>query len=251
MLTRAVADAATVLVDADPEAAADGLAPLALGADVAERADLEDVGVVPSLAESGVGEDELEGLVEAEEALLVLHDERVGALGVVAGAGVGELPLLVERGLGVAALLVDGEVAVVDVLSGGVEVGALEERLVAGGLCSAGVLVLEDLGVEPLPGVAVLVVGAVEIDAGDEEETEHLDPLGPEAELLVEVLADGAADHLARDLVLVDGAVPLALPIGTGCRQGRGARPWRRRRHGSRRRGDSGRRSRPVSSSRS
>ena len=87
----AVADAAAVLVDADAEAAADGLAPLALGADVAERADLEHVGVVPPLAEGGVGEDELERLVEAEEPLLVLHDELVGPLGVLAGARVGEL----------------------------------------------------------------------------------------------------------------------------------------------------------------
>ena len=79
-------------------------------------------------------------------------------------------------------------------------------------LGGARVLLLEDLGVEALLRAAVLVVGAVEVDAGDEEEAEHLDALRAEAKLLVEVLADGAADHLARDLVLVDGAVALALP---------------------------------------
>ena len=37
-----------LLVHAQAQAAADGLAPLALGADVAQGADLEDVGVVPA-----------------------------------------------------------------------------------------------------------------------------------------------------------------------------------------------------------
>ena len=73
------ADALAGLVDAEAEAAPEGLAALGLGVHVAQGADLEDVGIVPAFAEGGVGENELEGGVEAEEFFLFLHDEVVGA----------------------------------------------------------------------------------------------------------------------------------------------------------------------------
>ena len=49
------AQALAVLVHAQAQAAADGLAALALGADVAQRANLEDVRVVPALASAPSG----------------------------------------------------------------------------------------------------------------------------------------------------------------------------------------------------
>ena len=101
------AQALAVLVDAEAQAAADGLAALALGAHLAQGADLEDVGVVPALPQGGVGEDELQRRLEAQQLLLLPHDQVVGALGVVAVA------LVVLGGVRPAALLVDGEVAVV------------------------------------------------------------------------------------------------------------------------------------------
>ena len=50
----------SLLVDAEPQAASDGLAAFALGAHFAEGANLEDVRVVPALAQGRVGEDELQ-----------------------------------------------------------------------------------------------------------------------------------------------------------------------------------------------
>ena len=54
------AQAFALLVHAQTQAAADGLPALALGAHLAEGANLEDVRVVPALAQGGVGEDELQ-----------------------------------------------------------------------------------------------------------------------------------------------------------------------------------------------
>ena len=65
----------------------------------------------PSL-QRRVGEDELERRLEAEQLLLLLHDQVVGALGVVA------VGLVVLVGVGPAAFLVDREVAVVYLVRG-------------------------------------------------------------------------------------------------------------------------------------
>ena len=97
-----------LLVDAQAQAAADGLAALALGAHLAQGANLEDVRVVPAFAQGRVGEDELQLRLEAQQLLLVLHDEVVGALGVVAVA------LVVLGGVRPRSFLVDGEIAVMD-----------------------------------------------------------------------------------------------------------------------------------------
>ena len=67
-----------LLVHAETQAAADRLAALALGAHLAQGADLEDVRIVPAFAQRGVGEDELQLRLEAQQLLLVLHDEVVG-----------------------------------------------------------------------------------------------------------------------------------------------------------------------------
>ena len=48
-----------------------------------ERADLEDVRVVPALAQRRVREDEAHGLLEREQPLLVAQDQVVGAPRVV------------------------------------------------------------------------------------------------------------------------------------------------------------------------
>ena len=58
------------------------------------------------------------------------------------------------------------------------------------------VLFLEDAGIVALDRVAVVVVLAVLFDRIDEEQAENLDPLGPQAFFLVQVLLDGPADHL-------------------------------------------------------
>src|SRR5690606_15201735 len=110
-----------LLVDAEPQPAADGLATLPLGADFTQSADLEDVGVVPTLLESRMGKNELQLGIEAEQLLLLLHDKVVRALGIVAPG------LIVVRGVGPAARLIDRKVAVVDLLRLGGHVYLLEE----------------------------------------------------------------------------------------------------------------------------
>ena len=57
-----------ILVHAETQAAADGLAAFALGAHFAQGADLKDVRVVPALLQRGVGEDELQRRLEARAA---------------------------------------------------------------------------------------------------------------------------------------------------------------------------------------
>src|SRR6185312_8413026 len=69
-----VVDASAVLVDRQPKPAADLLPARDRGARVRERADLEDVGVVPALAQGGVGEEEAQRLVERQQLLLAAHD---------------------------------------------------------------------------------------------------------------------------------------------------------------------------------
>ena len=68
------AQALTVLIDAKTKAASDRLPPFSLGPDVPQCADLEDIGIVPPLAQCGMREDELERLIETQQLLLVLHD---------------------------------------------------------------------------------------------------------------------------------------------------------------------------------
>src|SRR5690606_12508072 len=92
---------------------ADGLAPFPLAADVAQAADLEDVGVVPAFAQGRVREDELEWRLEAEKPLLVLHDQVVRA---VVSLRVAACVLEDLDGLRADLLLVDREVAVMHVL---------------------------------------------------------------------------------------------------------------------------------------
>ncbi len=174
--------------------------------DVAQGADLEDVGVVPALLERGVGEDELERGLEAEELLLLLHDQ---AVRVVIGLDP-RLPLMFSTVLPPTPLLVDREVPFMDVFRGSGEVDLAEQRAVVREVGGPPVLLLEDQRQRPLHRVAVLVVAAVFGDLVDEEERKHLDALRAEALLLVEVLVDGATDHLALHRQCVDVAPRLA-----------------------------------------
>ena len=127
-----------LLIHAEPQAAPDGLAAFPLGAHLAQGTNLEDVRVVPALLQRRVGEDELQPGLEAQQLLLLLHDQAVGPLGVVAVA------LVVLVGIRPAALLVDGEVAVMHVGGGRRHVHLLEQALVVGVLGQAAIFLLED-----------------------------------------------------------------------------------------------------------
>lgn len=153
-----------------------------------------------------MGEDEFERRLQAQELLLLPHNQVVGPFGVVATG------LVRLAGLGPAAPLVDGEVAVMGLLGGAGGVLSSEEIevLVVGVLGEAPVLRFEELGVLPLDDIALGVVAAVVLYFVDEEEAQHLDPLGAQASLLIEVLPDGPADQLVLNGAGVDVAVGFA-----------------------------------------
>ena len=103
-----------VLVYGQAQTSADFLTLFLVGDGGIERADLEDIGVVPSFSEGGVGEDELQGFFEVEQLFFEFHDQLVGAFlfGGVSFAVFG------------VSFAVLGEVAVVDFADGmGDEIG--------------------------------------------------------------------------------------------------------------------------------
>ena len=194
------------LVDAEAQAPADGLPAFPLRRYVPQGADLEHVGVVPAFAERRMGEDELQGLLEAEQPLLVAHDQPVCAFGVVA------VGLVVLGGVGPAAPAVDGEVAFVGALRCLPHVHPAEPRPVLRPVRGPPVLLLEDARVLALDGVALVVVAPVVRHLVDEEEGEHLDAPRPKPQLLVQVLADRLDDHLPVDGGRVHAAVDVSGP---------------------------------------
>ena len=83
-----------------------------------------------------------------------------------------------------------------DLLGRVVEVDAAKEVCVFAAFAGLAVLLFKDLGKRPLLGDLAFVVPVVG-DVIDEKQREHLDALGPQQQLFVQVLGDGAADHLA------------------------------------------------------
>ena len=177
-----------VLVHRQPQAAADLLPLLHRAPRLVERADLEDVRVVPAFAQGGVAEDEAQRLVERQQPLLVLHDEVVDLV-----VGLGVAPRVLEH-----ALLVLGEVAVVQPLHRLLEpLQCLIARLL-GQLGQLASNASANLPLRRLPGfVVVAVVG----HAVDEEQAEHLDARAADLQLLLQVLLDGVLDLRPPDVV--------------------------------------------------
>ena len=133
----------SILVYAEAEAASHLLALAGLGSRALQRADLEDVGIVPAFAQSGVAEDEPHRLLEGEQSLFVLQDEVVGTLRVlvVRAEAVGDLRLGLLLALDGVTLLVDAEIARMDV------VGRISPKIVKVGLLA---LVVQRGAAQPL-----------------------------------------------------------------------------------------------------
>ena len=93
-----------ILAHRQTQAAPDRLPPLALGADLAQCANLENVRVVPSLAQRRVAEDEAQRLARGEQPLLVAHDQIVSLV-----IRLGRAPLAAVLGLP----LVHGKIPIV------------------------------------------------------------------------------------------------------------------------------------------
>ena len=208
-----------LLIHAQPHAAAH-LLPLHDGAvAVLERADGEDVRVVPAFAQRGVREDEADRLVEGEQALLVLEDQVVGVHVVRL---VGSLPQArIDEAV---RLLVDGEIAVVGLLHGDrldvvdeIHGRRVDEKIQV--VDCILILLAKHLGILPRQ-LALLVVLAVLGHLVDEEEGEDFDSLGMQLVLLAQVRMDrlpdlDAAHRRLRDVAHGVAGLQLA-PVGEG-----------------------------------
>ena len=185
-----------------------------------ERADLEHIGVVPALAQGGVAKDEARGLVERQQALLVLEDEIVGAL------IIGLIAVALELGVNRMPFLVDGEVSLVrcmDVdaaqpfqvaaahlpetrIERGVEILLPATVLING----AYVLLLKDSAVLAQVFLAVVIIDAVLGDLIDKEERQALDAARKQCLFLFQMALDSLADLNAAHIAIGGVAVDVA-----------------------------------------
>ena len=193
-------DALALLVDADAQTAPDHLAAPHLAGDLVQRANLEDVRIVPPLLQRGMGEDELHRRVEGEQQGFVLHDQLVAALRVVL------LRLGGFGGVNLAPLLVDGEVAVVNLFRKRRDVHVVEQRVVFWLADEARILLLEPPGVLSLDWIPVGIVFPIVAHAVDEEEAQHLDAKAAQLQFAFQVLLDGLADLQPFDGIVVRAA---------------------------------------------
>ena len=207
-----------VLVDGKAYAAADFLALARLGARFLESADLEDVRVVPALAQRRVAEDEAHRLIEGEQALLVAQDQVVGALRIVVvdADAVLALRLLLGLRLDGVALFVHREVAGMhrarlespEVLN----VRGFEDVVLRRVLQPVGddglVLLLEDLAVPH--GFSVAGEVAVLRHLVDEEKAQAFDSATEQRLLLLQMAQDRLAYLYALHVVGGGIAVDLA-----------------------------------------
>ena len=132
-----------------------------------QRADLEDVRIVPAFAQRGVGKDELERRGQIEQAFLVAHNQAVGVV-IGLGAAVGVLQHL-DR-FAAHFFLVDGKIAVMHVFGGVRHVQLLEQALVVRVARPIAVFLLEHLRVDAFLRIAFRVVLAVLRHLVDEEQ---------------------------------------------------------------------------------
>ena len=182
--------AALALRDRQAQATPKRLAPLRFSTHLAQGADLEDVRVVPALAQGRVAEHEPRRLVLVEQPFLLLHDQLVRVI-----VGLGRAGRVLEPVRRALLALEDREVAAT-------QLGRiLREQLLP--LRRLGTLLAEQL-VEPLHEltVRIVVVRAITEEAlhlVDEEQGEHLDTLGAQLRLLAQMLLDRLAHHLLVD----------------------------------------------------
>ena len=181
-----------------------------------QRADLEHVGIVPSLAQRGMAEDEPRGLFEAQQAFLVLQNQ------VVCADVVAVLRPAFDLRVDGMAVLVDAEISLVHVTAvrgaQPVEIaGSVVETVLDEIMHAAVVLLLEHVRVLAVQRLAVIVVPAVFRHLVDEEQAQALDAPGPQMLLLVQVGEDGLADlhaaHVRLGPVVHDPALAERLAV--------------------------------------
>ena len=172
------------LVYSQPHTAPDFLPLLHLGRRLVEGADLKDVGVVPSLPQGRVGEDERHRFAEGEQPLFVFHNQVVG--------------FAVSFGLAGLAVFQD------DLTAAGAPLGKVGSLHVLGVVVSpvwVGLLRLVEGAGEQSPDEAVL--RGIVVHPVNEEEGEDLEAGVFEPGLLAHVFFDGVANLGLEDGVFV------------------------------------------------
>ena len=163
-----------------------------------------------------MGEDELQRRTEGQQLLLLLHDQVVGAFGIL------PVTRIVLGGVSPAAFLVDGEITVVHFFGGGLQVDLGKQTLVSRQLGGTAIFLLEHLRIHTLDRLAVRIVLTVLVHRVDEEQAQHLDPQRTQMLFLVQVLLDRAADHLAlhgQRIHITVGLARLQKHLATGVAQ--------------------------------
>ena len=165
------------MIHAEAQATADGLTALLLGGHLPQGADLEDVRIVPALSQGGMGKDEFQRRIKAEELLFVTHDQVVGVVVSLGGSfTLGIFEYL--NSLATHLLFVDGKVSFVNICGRSCEVYFLEEGLVVRMIGEAAVFLLKDACIVAIHLVAIGVVLPIFLHSIDEKQAEHLDALG-------------------------------------------------------------------------
>ena len=185
-----VVNALAVLVHAQTQAAPDFLTTGEDGFLLNQRADLKNVGVVPSLFQSRMRENETQRAVKRQQPFLVFHDGVVGA-GVVLGIASGVL---------VVALFVLRKIAVMHFFN------RITEPLLKLGVLRQiqkfVVTLLEHFRIRPFSAFR----GAVFFNLVDKEQGKYLDALFRKAQFLVKMGLNSAANLRPLDDVLINAA---------------------------------------------
>ena len=127
--------------------------------------------------------------LKAEQLLLVLHDQVVGALGIFA------IVLVVLGCVGPCSFLVDGEIAVMHLRGVGFEIHVLKQSAILRLGRGLAIFFFKHYGILSFDLSAVRSVAAISFDNVNEKQAQHLDALRREAKLLVQMLLDRAPNH--------------------------------------------------------
>ena len=217
--------AVAVLVDAQAQATAHFLPLCNVAVGVLQGANLEDIGVVPTFPQGGMGEDEAGRLLEGQQPLLVFQNQFVGR------NIIGELAAFLGSAVDAAArLLVDAEITTMDfgyIIPGGFQVslvGRVEQLDVVVG--NINILLLKHLAVFAQNFIAVLVILTVFGNFINEEQGEGLNASGKQLFFLLKVGNDGLTNldtphillgNIAHNNPFVNG---FTVGEGNGCSVG-------------------------------
>ena len=190
--------ALALLIDAQPQPASDFLPLLDYARRLVQRADLKDIRIVPALLECRVRKDVPNLAVEGEELFLLLHDE------IVCAVIRRRRPRRILPPCRILFRIICRKIAFVHALRFFcLPMKRRAQLLVLRFADQLAIDCLEPDRILPLVCPRVIVHTIVR-HLVDEEQTENLDSLRPQQQLLVEMLLDGRAYLLTLDFIRMD-----------------------------------------------